>query len=340
MTEKRVCPYCEKLTNQELVTKNDEYNVRNEIITVENSFFVCSACEEEIEDNRLPDPLIDVYRKYRDIKGYIHPNELIGFRNKYNLTQKELSNMLGFGAVTLSRYENGALQTDAHNVSLEMAMQPSSLKMLVEKNRSTFAKEKYDGLLLALEKECDNLYCGSSNEIYRQLEHSKIDEFSGYSELNVLKLIEVIVFMCSFGGSLKTKLNKLLFYADFYGFKRQTKSITGLRYIHLQYGPVPDNFDFVYAQLLKDGVLNKEEVSFSNGFVGENFKAARETDWSLFNEDEREVMQLINRIFKDFSSSEIVDYSHKEKAYTDTSMRDVISYNFSSKLAELTPSSA
>jgi len=335
MSITKVCPYCERVTQQELITLSEKYKVRNKEIEVLSSHHECNECENEIEDIESADPLMEAYAIYRDIEGYVQPQELVDFRHKYDLTQKELSHMLGFGAVTLSRYENGALQTDAHNVSLVMAMQPNSLKMLVEKNHYLFSQKKYELLLGALDKECENLYCGSSNEIARQLDSSRIDDFSGYSELQVLKLIEVIVYMCNFNGSLKTKLNKLLFYVDFYGYRTQTKSITGLQYIHLPYGPVPDNFDFVYAQLMKEGVLKKEEVGFPNGYVGENFSSNREPDLSLFNEDEIEVLKLVHDKFKNFSSTEITDHSHRERAYIDTNSHEAISYKYADYLEEL-----
>tara|TARA_B100000700_G_scaffold34458_1_gene33331 strand:- start:1622 stop:2650 length:1029 start_codon:yes stop_codon:yes gene_type:complete len=329
MKSTRVCPYCEGLTSQDLIFKEEAYKVRGETFEVSHSFYVCSTCGGEIDNLEAPDPLDEAYKLYRDKKGFVQPQKLIDFRNKYELTQKELSHMLGFGAVTLSRYENGALQSDAHNVALEMAMQPSSLLMLVKKNKGIFSTEKFEALLEQLDRECESIYCSSSNEIYRQLDHSGISEFSGYSKLQVNKIIELIVFMCSLSGALKTKLNKLMFYSDFIGFKKQTRSITGLHYVHLPYGPVPNNFDFVYAQLLKENIISKDEVCYPNGYVGENFISNREPDLSVFNEDELEVINFVREKFKDFTSTDITEYSHKEKAYLETSNKEAISYNYS-----------
>ncbi len=141
--------------------------------------------------------------------------------------------------------------------------------------------------------------------------------------------------MCSLSGAFKTKLNKLLFYSDFYGYKDQTKSITGLRYIHLPYGPVPDNFDFVYAQLLKENLLDKEEVVYPKGLVGENYLSTREADLSIFNEDEIDILKSVKEKFKGFTSIEITDYSHKEKAYTDTRKGEAISYKYAEYFLDL-----
>jgi len=40
----------------------------------------------------------------------LSPYEIRELRKRYGLTQKELSLLLGWGSVTMSRYENGALQ--------------------------------------------------------------------------------------------------------------------------------------------------------------------------------------------------------------------------------------
>ena len=51
-------------------------------------------------------------------------------------------------------------------------------------------------------------------------------------------------------------------------------------------------------------------------------------DSSLFAEEELKVLEQVKEKFKKFSSKEIVDFSHKEKAFTSTKMFDKISYDF------------
>ena len=60
------------------------------------------------------------------------PPEIKAFRKRYGLTQGELSKLLGWGPVTLSRYENGALQDEVHDKMLRLAMNPENLMRLVE----------------------------------------------------------------------------------------------------------------------------------------------------------------------------------------------------------------
>ena len=44
MKSTRVCPYCEGLTSQDLIFKEEAYKVRGETFEVSHSFYVCSTC--------------------------------------------------------------------------------------------------------------------------------------------------------------------------------------------------------------------------------------------------------------------------------------------------------
>lgn len=44
----------------------------------------------------------------------------------------------------------------------------------------------------------------------------------------------------------KTKLNKEMYYVDFYSYKKYGRSISGLAYRAIQYGPVPEHYETVY----------------------------------------------------------------------------------------------
>ena len=58
----------------------------------------------------------------------LQPEDIREFRRRQGLSQKELSDPLGWGAVTLSRYENDALQSEAHERALRLAMQPRNAR--------------------------------------------------------------------------------------------------------------------------------------------------------------------------------------------------------------------
>lgn len=117
---KDICPNCEKETELELVHSKEVVEVRGEPIEVDAEFFKCTECEADFENTRGPDSLALAYREYRHRHDMLQPEQIRDWRKQYGLTQKELGQLLGWGGVTLSRYENGALQVEAHEKILRL----------------------------------------------------------------------------------------------------------------------------------------------------------------------------------------------------------------------------
>lgn len=119
------CPFCRKSGRVETVEEVRPFRVRGEEFKLPVSFQRCGACGEEFEPlgGIGQDPLEAAYRAYRKRRGLLQPEEISGLRKSTGLTQKELAGLLGWGAVTLSRYETGALQDDAHDVALRLALE-------------------------------------------------------------------------------------------------------------------------------------------------------------------------------------------------------------------------
>ena len=120
---KGICPNCEKETELELVRAKEVVEVRGEPIEVDVEFFKCTECGADFENTRGPDSLATAYRVYRRRHDMLQPEQIRDWRKQYGLTQKELGRLLGWGGVTLSRYENGALHVEAHEKILRLAME-------------------------------------------------------------------------------------------------------------------------------------------------------------------------------------------------------------------------
>ena len=50
----------------------------------------------------------------------IKPSDIIDFRNKYGLSQRELTSILSFGKMTINRYENGYIPTKTQSDYIKM----------------------------------------------------------------------------------------------------------------------------------------------------------------------------------------------------------------------------
>ena len=137
------CPNCEKESPLTWVRKTEDFDVRGEPIAVQVEFARCQACGEEFENSRSAlDPYAAAYRAYRARKGMLQPEEIREFWTKHGLTQKEFGELLGIGMATLIRYENGALQSEAPNRAIELAIEPGALALLVADNPGVLGETK------------------------------------------------------------------------------------------------------------------------------------------------------------------------------------------------------
>jgi len=324
-----ICPGCEKETHVERVQKAEQFEVRGETVEIVAEFNRCSECHALFENTREPDALAEAYREYRERHDMLQPEHIQEWRKGLGLTQKELSILLGWGGATLSRYENGALQDEAHEKMLKMAREPHNLLSLLKETSCGFSPEKRDRLVTELTAaEAESL---TLNRIFEDRFCGYLpDEFSGFLKFDMQKFQNAVLFLCK-GGQLKTKLNKLLFYADFKHFKENAVSITGARYVHLPHGPVPDNYEYFFATLIHSGELDVDEIPVFQYF-GENFTANTEADFSLFKPSELKFLAEVKEYFQDFSAAKIRNFSHQERGYLETSNRQTISYLFAENL--------
>jgi putative zinc finger/helix-turn-helix YgiT family protein len=325
---KGICPICEKETELEFINRVEDINIRGEKIPVPAEYFKCLECESEFEDPQSAyDPLEAAYHEYRVRHVMVQPEEIKQFRERFGLTQLELSNLLGLGGATLSRYENGALQDEAHDTMLRLAMQPENLLDLIEEKTSVFSDEKRERILTLL-KEIREEHEKSFLSIYETYFGSyPANVLSGYQPLHVSKLLNAILFFCKNAGIPKTKLNKLLFYADFKHFKEYSISITGVRYAHLPHGPVPDKYNYYMATLEDEKSIFIDEREFPS-YTGEFLTAIREPDLSIFSTTELKTLATVKEFFENHTAKEIRNFSHKERGYEVTRDGELISYEY------------
>ena len=118
-----------------------------------------------------------------------------------------------------------------------------------------------------------------------------------------------------------------MFYADFINYKETGASITGLEYAKLPFGPVPEDFDNILYKAMFDDCIDYN-IEYKNQYEYNYIKSKKEFNKSLFTKDELDVLQKVKEKFKDYSSKDIVEYSHKEQAYLKTKELQKISYDY------------
>ena len=325
------CPNCEKKSPLELVRKGEEFNVRGEIIVVDIEYYLCLECGNEFEDSKTSiDPYDVAYREYRLRKGMLQPEEIRKLRNQHGLTQKEFSDLLGIGIATLNRYENGALQSEAHDRSMKMAVEPRNFLNLLTNSQGVVGEAKKQKIINQLTEETEISFLEITKDVFGSY---KADLYSGYKSFELEKFFESIKYFCFQDRVFKTKLMKLLFYADFGHFKKYSVSITGARYARLPYGPVPDQFErWLVALILDDEGIQKEEV-WNTEYPGEIYFSNISLDSSIFSTSELRILAAVKEKFKDYTAKQISDISHNEMGYQETENAQLISYNYAAQLS-------
>jgi len=332
------CPNCEEYTDVTLGVEKEVYNVRGEPIEIEAEVTICQKCGSKIfDEERDSRNLEKAYSLYRAKHNLLSPDEIRLIREKYGLSQRALSRLLDWGEITVHRYENGAIQDNVHNNFLRFIEDPQNMQKLFEANRNKLPSYT----AARLEKRMTNLLQEDTEQAFqasfeRLVSHQHVDLTSGFKAYDLEKLKNMILYLVNrLGSVLETKLNKLLWYCDFLHFKETSISITGSQYVHLPYGPVPDNYERIIG-IMQPELLNMDEIPFNTkeGIVlGKQFTTLVEPDKSLFTENEIRVMDFIADTFRNFNSKEIKDKSHRETAYMKSEDSDIISYEYAKELS-------
>ena len=330
---KGICPNCEDCKELELIEVTEVIRVRRELIEVVSNLLKCESCSETFEDPTLPsDPHAKAYREYRKRHGMLQPEEIRSFREQNGLTQLEMGKILGWDAITLSRYENGALQAEAHEKAFRLAMEPHNLLRLLEEAPEGAVDEGKKARIVHGLRAMEEETCTLERIYADRFGRYEPDEFSGYRKLDLEKLLNAIIYFCK-GKVLKTKLNKLLFYADFKHFKEYAVSITGVRYARLPFGPVPDRYEYYFAALIhEEKAIGVNEIIYPDGHSGEEFFAELEPNLSVFTDSELKILTTVKVFFQDFNAKGISDFSHEEAGYQNTATGQLISYEFADGL--------
>ncbi|MBA3277038.1 MAG: SocA family protein [Chloroflexia bacterium] len=149
------------------------------------------------------------------------------------------------------------------------------------------------------------------------------------ANLNTSKLEEVIVYFLTHPAIIdlgKTKLMKLLYYADFDHFEQFDTSITGSQYIRLDHGPVPDDALGALKAMQQAGTIAEGKVS-AGAFDRFSYQTERVFDPSLFSADELATLDRVTERFRAFSTRQIEMATHGEAPWLAVRPNEVVPYH-------------
>ena len=285
------CFKCGKAVQEETTRLPGEY--AGEKFEVATAAMVCPSCGYTTLHARQ----IDAFRtKLADLHRQKHAlltsQGIREIRARLGMTQEEFAEYLKVGVASVKRWELGQVQDRSSD---ELMRLKCSLPM-AEQN--------------------------VAEVLFRQ--GGVVDEFSGKRAFSFTKLANVILFFLDKAVGAHRSLgplhiNKLCWYADADHYRRHGVSITGSRYARLPWGPALDGYTMIFKELQGRGFIEAKGVR--------KLVPLQRVNEQDFSRQELDSLERIWNRFKDHLE-QIVDASHKERAWEETPHAELISYKF------------
>lgn len=126
----------------------------------------------------------------------------------------------------------------------------------------------------------------------------------------------------------ETVLYKLLYFSDFDSFEIIGEPITGMNYVKLQYGPVPQSCE--YDLVIKEMAKKNELKIISQNYYGmpqKRYIALADYDINIFKPQELEIIDSAVDRFSDMSAVQIEDCVHGDTPWKESEDKDIINYD-------------
>lgn len=323
---------CDICGSSQTYVENHEhiYKVKGKEIKFSSDRRFCSKCNNLIYDKELDniasEKVISTYNKNYGIEK----EQIIALRKKYNLSQELFSKIIGCAKKTLISYEKGSsIPNDCYLIVLKsLIAKPETISNLIEASKEQFTNKEYN----KINEKVSNFLANNTRQLLLNKDYEP-SEYNGYTKLSKEKIYNMILFLAD-NCILKTKLLKEMFYADFLFYKDNCQSITGLEYCKLPFGPVPDKFETILCSGLEEDIIDYEYV-YNGSREFYRITSKKDFDKSVFTDDEMKVLKYVKEYFKNYNSNDIVELSHKEKAFLETKKCEKISYDYSFDITSL-----
>ena len=331
---KHYCPYCNS-EQEYYIDKRIFKEYKGVDVNVEENVPICKKCGNELVINNIEDEnLKRIYNKYREIKNIITPSEIKNLRNKYDISQRELTAILDFGKMTINRYENGSLPSKSQSDYLRLISNDE--KEFFNKAKEAFIAHRISQKTFSkIENIINEQYDYDNNyelKLYIKSElKTSPNIFNGFKVLDLEKLQNLISYIASKTKLYLTSLNKYLWFIDMISYNKRAVSITGLTYVHEQYGPVIINRKYEEISKL-DEKYKREDKENNDGSIQSVITSNENYDLSSFTKEEIKIIDYVINMLSNKTVKEISNLSHKESGWKDTDRYEKISFEYADNL--------
>lgn len=330
------CPYCKKEVEYK-IEKRDVKEFRGVEINSYENVAVCKECHQDLYVNEIEEKNNErIYEIYREKANIIKPQDIVQLREKYDISQRELTAILGFGKMTINRYERGGIPTKSQSDYIKLLIENDN--KFVEKvkeaykngniNEKTYGKIVSEEININISKEevQDNI-----RKYLKFVLSRKPDIYNGYKDLDIEKIENIISYIASKVKNLTiTSLNKYLWYIDMLSFNQRSIAITGLTYQNQKFGPTIVDKKYDEISLLDDK-YTREDIETENG---NTTKIISNGNYSLdkIPDSEKKIIDTIIKMLKNKSVTDISEMSHREDGWKKTKRFERISFEYAMNL--------
>ena len=339
------CPICGQNHEVQFKTRKQVAIIKDEEVAYQEEYYLCTNTKEDnefVSGELLDSNLLRARDEYRIKNNLLTSNQIKAIRKKYNLNQAELSLILGWGEVTITRYETKQIQDYSHDKILK-TIDSNSLFLLdcFNENKDKLLKKVSNDRCKEIENKIKDMvaefslyYLNEQELLAKYMSYDKDNVKCGYKKISISKLESVVNYIANKIDNLyKVKLMKILWYCDFLYFKKYNESLTGLVYEHRPMGALPIGYNQITR--LKSISSKVEEFEADDGTVTEgcHIFANDKYDVEPLTKDEKNVIDKVLDMVSGMSTKLIVDKMHQEKAYKNTEENEIISYEYAKDIS-------
>lgn len=329
------CPICDESHLVERRKRVAKAKIKGEIVEYIEYYYRCAEnneCYDFVHGKLMDENLLAARNAYRTMHGMMTSQDIVLLRKKYGLTQKEFALMLGWGEVTVARYETKLIQDETHDDILKAVREDAlEARKYIERNKASFTQERYQQICNAINAEVartslEYLTCRKIEAQY--VAYQDDFELTGGAKLDIEKVCNMMLFFASKCKNLfKVKLMKLLWYSDALHFQKYNISMSGLVYQHMPMGALPiANYDLM-------NLVEVETIEYEYGEkVSYKIIPSKHFSEDFFTEEELKTLYAVVKRFKNYNGNEIAEYMHQEVAYTKTQERDLIPFSLAKQI--------
>jgi len=337
-TKTDYCDHCDKMVEYTIEKRgNVERIIKGERFLVDENVAVCTNCGRDIFNNKLENEnLKRGFKQYAQAHSLLTTEGIKAIRKQYGINQKAFSKSLGFGEVTVQRYESGALPTKAFNDLIKRVKSPEEYLKILEANKTNLSSELYKEIREKITGKMKNGKNDTSSLYYYEQLLKKISGnacvYNGFKEFDSEKLFAVTDYLLKqckirygYDYLVKGIFIKILWFIETTFFLRKDQALIGIRFVKFERGPVPEKYNILIDYLKDANIISYKEIDYGNTSQHELYLKGMREIVGLTMEEQKVINDVLDqKMPSNFDS--LSSQTHDDPRYNATKDNQPIPY--------------